>query len=355
MRWTDSVGTWQARGVTVATAALLVGCSAPDATQAPAPTPQVRIAQVGGQDTGAAITGVGTIALRRETQLGFTSPGRIVRLAVNEGDIVRPGQMLAALDPTTVAADVAQVAAEQSRAAAEYRRSTTLLKQGWVTQPRVESARAALLAADARARAAGFQRANSTIVAPGPGVVLGRLAEPGQVVTAGTAVLVIGEQASGYVLRVALSDRDVAAIAVGAPATVTPSTGDRTPIVGRVVEIGGRAARATGTFAVEIALPADARLRSGQIGEARIVARGAGAATLSVPPSAVFAPRAGEAFVYVVDRAARKVAVRKVGIAETSDAAVRVTSGLARGEWVATSRIDRLKDGAAVTIIEPAR
>jgi RND family efflux transporter MFP subunit len=340
MRWTDSVGTWQARGVTVATAALLVGCSAPDATQAPAPTPQVRIAQVGGQDTGAAITGVGTIALRRETQLGFTSPGRIVRLAVNEGDIVRPGQMLAALDPTTVAADVAQVAAEQSRAAAEYRRSTTLLKQGWVTQPRVESARAALLAADARARAAGFQRANSTIVAPGPGVVLGRLAEPGQVVTAGTAVLVIGEQASGYVLRVALSDRDVAAIAVGAPATVTPSTGDRTPIVGRVVEI---------------ALPADARLRSGQIGEARIVARGAGAATLSVPPSAVFAPRAGEAFVYVVDRAARKVAVRKVGIAETSDAAVRVTSGLARGEWVATSRIDRLKDGAAVTIIEPAR
>ena len=126
-----------------------------------------------------------------------------------------------------------------------------------------------------------------------------------------------------------------------------------------MVEIAGRADRATGTFAVEVALPADPLLRSGQIGEARIVARapdkGAGGTELRVPPAAIFGARAGEAFVYVVDRAARRVRLRRVAIAEVGDAAVRVTRGVAPGEWVATSRVDRLKDGMAVAPLDTGR
>lgn len=336
----------------------LSGCGAGDAPEA-APTaspPAIRMAMVGGAGTEAAVTGVGTVALRRETQLGFTSTGRIARLTVDEGDEVRAGQLLAALDTTNVAADVASAGAERERAGAELRRSETLMRQGWITRPRLESARAALLAANARASAAGFQRASATIVAPGRGVVLARLADPGQVVPMGTPVLTVGEVASGYVLRLPLSDRDTARLGVGAPATVTLAGRSLT---GQVVEIAGRADRATGTFAVEVALPADPLLRSGQIGEARIVARakdaGAGGANLRVPPAAIFGARAGEAFVYIVDRAARRVRLRRVAIAEVGDAAVRVTRGVTPGEWVATSRIDRLKDGMAVAPLDAGR
>lgn len=325
----------------------------PDRVAAP---PKVRIAQVGGAGEGTrAIAGVGSVALRSEAQLGFTSTGRILRVAVNEGDAVHRGQLLAALDTTSVAADLAQVDAERTRAAAEYRRSATLLKQGWVTAPRVESARAALLAAEAQARSARFRRDTAAIVAPGPGVVLARLAEPGQVVTAGAPVLVIGEQASGYVLRLPLSDRDAAHVAVGAAAQVTFAALDGATLAGRVIEVAGRADRATGTFAVEIALPADPRLRSGQIGNVRIAGRpvssGDTGASLAVPASAVFAARAGEGFVYVVDPASRRVAQRRVTLGETGDDALRVTAGLSPGEWVAASRIDRLRPGMTITPI----
>jgi len=340
----------------VAVLALLSGCTKGETSNAVvAKAPQVRVAVVGAKQQATIISGVGTVALRRESSLGFTSAGRIARLTVNEGDVVRPGQVLAALDSTTVVADLNRARAERERAAAEFRRSGNLLAQGWITRPRFENAEASLRAADASVSAARFQATNATIVAPGGGIVLARLAEPGQVVAAGTPVLVIGEAKSGYVLRVPLSDRDAARLVPGVPATVTLAAMGNEPIVGKVIEIAGRGDRATGTFTVEIGLPADTRLRSGQIGSAAITSSGASVTALTVPATAVFAARAGEGFVYLVDRASRKVRLRRVSIGEATDGGIEVTGGLDRGELIATSRIDRLKDGMAINPIGAAR
>ena len=330
---------------------MVAACAAPPVAKPVAP-PEVRFARVGTTSAANLIKAVGTVGLRRETSLGFTSPGRIARLTVEDGDAVRRGQMLAALDMTTVGADLSAARAERERAAAEYARSTKLFEQGWITRPRLDGAKATLASADARVRASGFQSNNAVIVAPGPGRILARLAEPGQVVAAGTPVLVLGEESGGYVLRVPLTDRDLAAVRSGAPATVRIAALGGAALAGQIVELGGRAERTTGTFAAEVALPADVRLRAGQIGNVSIVANGTGT-RIEVPPAAIFAPRAGEAFVYVFDREAKRVRLRKVAIAEASDGATRVTGGLQPGEFVATSRIDRLTDKMAVRPIAP--
>lgn len=332
---------------------MLAACGQQQTPAKPA-APQVRIAQVGGMAATETVTATGTVAWRRETLLGFTSAGRIATMAVNEGDSVRPGQLLAALDPTTVAASVSSARAERDRAAAEYARSAKLLEQGWVTRPRVDNARATLAAAEANLRSAGFQSRNAAIVSPGAGVVLARLTDVGQVVASGTPVLVVGEASGGVVLRVPLADRDAARLRVGAPATVRLAAVD-TELTGSVIEIGGKADSATGTFVVEIGLPDDPRLRAGQIGTVSIIASGSGTPSLLVPPAAVFAPRAGQAFVYVADRATNRIKVRRVSIGETSDSAIRVTGGLQPGEWVATSRLDRLADGMAIVPLRTAK
>jgi membrane fusion protein (multidrug efflux system) len=324
----------------------LAACGQQAAPVAPA-IPQVRIAQISGTTVPDTITATGTVAWRRETSLGFTSAGRIATLAVNEGDSVRAGQLLAALDSTTVAASVSAARAERDRAAAEYARSAKLLEQGWVTRPRVDNARATLAAAEANVRSAGFQSRNAAIVSPGSGVVLTRLTDAGQVVAAGTPVLIVGEASGGRVLRLPLADRDAARLRVGAPATVRLAAVEG-ELTGSVIEIGGKAERATGTFIVEIGLPDDPRLRAGQIGTVSIVASGPGTPSLLVPPAAIFAPRAGQAFVYVADPATKRVKLRRVSIGDASDSAIRVTGGLQRGEWVATSRLDRLADGMAI-------
>ena len=42
------------------------------------------------------VNAVGTIRYRRETPLGFTSPGRVASVRFNEGDYVKRGAVLAA-------------------------------------------------------------------------------------------------------------------------------------------------------------------------------------------------------------------------------------------------------------------
>ena len=328
---------------------IFAGLLALSACGSPAPRPvepapfAVSVSQVRASTELARVAAVGTVRLRQETSLGFTSPGRIARIAVNAGDRVAKGQLLATLDMTTVVAQLGAASSEQLRAAAELRRAKALLAGGWVSPARVDTAQAAYDSAVAGTRVRRFATDTARIYAPSAGVILARPAEPSQVVDSGTPVIVLGEEARGYVLKVPLSDRDAARVAVGSAATVQIASLGGASIAGQVVQIGGRADQGTGTFEAEISLPAASGLRSGQIGRAAIVARDQAAGVL-VPPAAVFAPRAGEGFVYVLPNGSDRVELRKVAISEAQDQGVRVLSGLAPGEWVIVSGVDRLRD-----------
>lgn len=331
----------------------LIGCK--EAKPTPQAPLEIRIAQVQPDQAAPFITGSGTVAYRLETPLGFTSAGRVRQLAVQEGDRVSPGQLLAALDPAPVDADLSAATAELTRANAELKRSETLFAQGWVIKARVENARAAAQAAAARVRSAGFQSRNARIFAPSGGEVLTRAAEPGQVVAAGSPVLVLGEARGGLVIRIALNDAERGRVARGALAEVEFAALGANPVQGSVIGLGGRAVPTTGAFLVEVLLPPNPLLRSGMIGTAKIAARApTGPQPLIAPPTALFAARAGEAFVYVVgtDNVAR---LRRVTIGAPTDKGAAVLAGLAPGEWVAISAIDRLRNGLKIVPVGRAR
>jgi RND family efflux transporter MFP subunit len=293
----------------------------------------------------------GTVRLKRETALGFNTNGRIAEILVREGDRVAVGQVLARLDPTSLAAAAASARAEAERARADYRRLAGLFDKGWVTAPRVETARAAVAAADARVQQAGFDVGLATIRAPSAGVILRRPAEPGQIASPGQTILVLGEAVTGYVMQLPLSDADLGRINRGQPAEVTiPALGSRS-FAASVSEIGARGDAGTGTFRVELALPALPELRSGMIGSARLrLAPTAASGGVAVPATAVFGARADEAFVYVLDRAGPVVRLRAVGVGPVGDRAVTITTGLTVGEQVVTSGAERLRDGMKVSL-----
>ena len=328
---------------------LASACSAATEKPAAPDLPVVRIAQVGAAPSAELVETAGTVALREETVLAFTSPGRIARVLVNEGDQVRRGQLLAVLDTTPISATLDTAVAEQTRARAELRRLEPLMTKGWITRPRYEAALAAAQAADAAVQARRFLLDTARIVASNDGTIMARLAEPGQVVAEGMPVLVLGQANSGYVLRAPLSDREAVRIAQGAPAKIMLEALEGEPLNGSVLELGGRADRATGTFQVEIALPADPRLRSGLIGRTSINANPIAVSTprLLVPSLAIFGARAGEGFVYVLSNDDR-VRLRKVRIGEADDRGVYVQEGLASGDRVAISALDQLQDGMKI-------
>ena len=61
--------------------------------------------------------GVGTVEARRSWMVGPTVAGRVLRVAVDVGDAVRPGQLLAEMDPVDLAERAAALAASIARAA----------------------------------------------------------------------------------------------------------------------------------------------------------------------------------------------------------------------------------------------
>jgi len=320
---------------------------------APAPAVPVRVVSV------APVSGVteldvpGTVRLKRETPLAFNTPGRIAAILVREGDRVQAGQLLARLDTTALGANQYAAAADVVRARADVKRAEDLFAKGWVTAPRVEQARATMAAAQARARAAGFDVTLASLRAPASGVVLARPGEPGQIAQPGQAILTIGEMTQGFVLRLPLADRDAARVRQGMPATVRiPALGAGT-LQGQISEVGARGDDGTGTFRVEVKLPANGRLASGQIGSARLVLGPTEpGAPISVPTTAVFSARADEGFVYVLEPVTRRVRQRQVALGAVGPQGVVVTGGLLPGEQVVTTGVDRLRDGQVIELAQ---
>lgn len=330
----------------------LVGCGgASDAPPAVKVLPTVRVALVGTTVASPMIQAIGTAVWRQETPLGFTSDGQISRILVNEGDIVRRGQLLATLDTTPIAAELSVAQSEARRSQSELARLAHLHRNGWVTKQRLETAQAASEVSAAQVRARRFAVQTAQVIAPSSGVVLARLAEPTQVIAKGSPVVVIGETDGGYVIRVPVNDRVAASLTMGEPALVRFEALGSTPLQGRIVEIGGRARQTTGTFDVEISLPNAPGLRSGMIGTAMLARAPRGASpAITLPAIAILAPRAGEGLVYVVD-ATGTARLRQVTLGDTKDTGIEILSGVKKGERIALSGFDKIRDGMRVNAV----
>jgi len=330
----------------------LVGCSNADTQnkQSAADTIYpVTLAVARPAATSALITAAGTVRYRYETPLGFTSAGKIASIRFQEGDRVMPGALIAALDATQVSASLESARAEQQRAASELKRLQQLFEQGWVTRAQLERSEAGARAATAQVSSVGFASGTSRITAPAGGIVLARTAEPGQVVAAGTQIIVLGEASGGMVLRAPMIDSDISRLSTGMPVTVTLSALPGGSIQGTISEIDARANPGSGAFEVTIALPANRALRSGQIGTAQFrVAAAPGDNGIAVPASAVFNVRAGEGFVYLLDAKAQRVRARAVQIGKVDDRQLVITGGLKPGDRIVASGIGLLVDGARV-------
>lgn len=294
------------------------------------------------------LSAVGTVRYRRETPLGFTTSGKVASVRFDAGDFVKRGVLLAALDTTSVGADLNVAEAERARAQADFARIEELYKEGWVTKARYEAAQAAAKSSSARVSQARFSTGNAHIYAPSSGVILSRAVEPGQVVGPGTVAVILGQADQGFVFRVPVVDRDASKLRVGMAAEILLEATDAGPITATISEIDGQANAATGAFTVQFSLPAQAKIRAGQIGTATIKLPAANDGALQIPASALFGVRTGEGLVYVVDPKTSRVQTRNVMIERLMDDFVIITGGLQQGDQIVISGVEKLRTGSKV-------
>jgi RND family efflux transporter MFP subunit len=334
--------------VIIAMLAALTACAKQEAQAEREPTP-VHVTPAAAGPAVPPIDTTGIVAARDEQRLSFKVGGLVQQVAVREGDEVKAGQLLARLDQTEIAAQVAQARQLAEKAERDLARGEALHADQVIPLEQVQNLRTQSEVARAQHQAARFNAEYAVIRAPGDGAVLRRLAEEREVVAPGQVVLVLGRRDSGHVVRLAVADRDAVRIRHGDPVTVRLDAWPGEEFTATVTQIASAADAATGLFQVEARLESGARtLASGLVGRVRLTPGSDGATLPHVPIGAVLEGQGDEAAVFIADgNIARR---RDVRVAFVTADGVAIREGLAPGDPVITAGAPYLDDGDTIVV-----
>jgi len=285
------------------------------------------------------VAATGTLRARQAASLAMAVPGILARVAVERGQEVREGALLAALDSAAAAAAVAQAEAGLAAARAQLAiaqdgldRVTRLRGEESATEAQAVQAKgqrdlaaAQVSAAEAQLRQARVQLDHHQLRAPFAGVVTRVPEGTGITVAPGTPLVTLLSHRQ-LRLETSLTQEEAAEVHVGARATVhVPATGARTD--GGVVDVVVPAVDAqTNRVPVEISVPNDdGRFLPNSIARADLGAA-AERDALRVPASAMVQREGGFAlWVAGADGKARALPVRR--LAEEGNSAVVALDG----------------------------
>ena len=346
----------------LATLTMLSACRSGDEAPPPEVRP-VRATTIETRAVGDTLALTGRVQAQTEINESFRIGGRLIARNVEIGDTVRPGQVLARLDPQNEesglqAARALLVAAQAQLVEARnnHTRMRDLVAENAVSRAAFDQAVAVLQTAESQVNSA---RANVNLAenrlsytqlnATAAGVVTARGAEPGEVVGAGSMVVQVArEGARDAVFDVPAQIKDSAARKVGL--TVELVDDPRITATGTVREVSPRADPVTGTFAVRVQLkdpPSLMRLGSTVTGRIKLDS----APTIQIPATALMRAEGGVA-VWVYDAEAGTVAVRSITVAGSNATTVQVASGLNAGDVVVTAGAQTLRPGQKVRLLE---
>lgn len=328
----------------VALGAVLAGCSEEKVETKEIVRP-VKVVEISTAGQARALDYSGSVKARTEMNLGFRVAGKITERLVNIGDRVKPGDLLARIDPSDF--ELAVKSAEASLLAAETQVRTAALAKSRAEQlfGKAFSSKAQLdqatLAYDQAvstrdAAASSLSQAKNQVAytdlkSDQNGIVTAINADIGQVVGTGTPVVTVAVDGEKEV-EIAVPEMDIAEFRPGKPVKARFWSNDALVVDGHVREVSGSADQRSRTFSVRVSLPNDERVLLGMTATVETAAANS-QPLVSIPLSAL-ARKDGKDIVWVVDRNASTVHARGIELADFADDGVRVTGGLQPGDLV---------------------
>jgi membrane fusion protein, multidrug efflux system len=308
----------------------------------------------------------GHIRARTEESLAFRIDGRVITRRVDVGQVVKPGDLAAELDPQpqedalrAAAAEHAAAEAALHEAANNLERQTTLVRQGWSTRVQFDAAEKTYLSAKAQVDAtaavmhnAQDQLGYTKLRADAPGAVIATGAEAGEVVRAGQMIVTVAHNDGAdavFDVPASLMRR----VSRDAEITVALSDDPAVHTVGRVREVAPQADPVTRSYRVKVGLtewPPAMRLGATVTGRTRMVAPGG----IELPATALTSVN-NEPAVWIVDPKSHQVWLRPVVVEREDSATIVVTGGLHGGDIVVTAGVHALRPGQKVRLLGAAQ
>lgn len=346
--------------------AMVVFMAAACSRQTPAPEPvrAVKLITVGAQTLQSAVEYAGDVRAQTESRLGFQVAGKLLHRNVNVGDVVRQGQVLAQIDGQDYAlaaqaaqAQVTAATTQRDLARADWQRYSMLKDRGFISgveldrrKAQLQAAQAQLEQAQAQASAQRNQSSYAQLLAPAAGVVTAVLAEPGQVVAAGTPVVALAHAgARDVVIAVPEGARQTLALQMPVQLRLWEAA-DWLP--GTVREIAASADAVTRTVAVKVTVGHAQQLPLGATAYVRVLPQQQVQQAITLPTTAVW-QQGGASKVWLFDAASSNVHAQTVEVQGVQGNEVVVAAGLQHGMQVVATGTHVLSEGQKVMVYAP--
>lgn len=298
----------------------------------------------------ASYSGSASLEARAEAQVVAKTSGVALQVLVEEGDVVRAGQVLVRIDADRARLNLAQADVQVKKLEANFRRASELVKQQMVSVGDHDQLRFDLENARAMLRMAQLELSYTNVTAPISGVVASRSIKPGNFVQINTPIIRIVDN-SRLEATLNVPERDLTTLRAGLPVRMQVDALAGKTFEGVVDRIAPVVDAGSGTFRVVCAFdPDDGALQPGMFARIGIDYDSRGAA-LAIPRTALLEDD-GEPAVYVVrDGKAVRTAITTGYV---DGGFIEVRDGLAEGERVVTAGKVALRDGSAVQVIGDA-
>lgn len=299
--------------------------------------------------------------------VAFLVSGKVIEVGPREGDYVKKGQLLAAIDPldyklslqaASAQAGQAKVAIQRSKD--EYARMKFLYESRSLAENDFEKYKAAWLSAKeqvdqavANQRLAQKRLNDASLYAPTAGFISKRAIEPGQTAGSGSPVFEI-VKLDPVEINVGVPETDIHLVRIGQTAAVTIPALPTEFFEGRVRVINVSADPNTRTYMTRIVVPNPAHiLRVGMVAEARIE----GDRTvdlMTLPAETILRDPQGATIVFVYYPEQGRVYAKRVVTGAVYGREIAIKSGLAGDETVVFAGQAKLRDGTIVSLADEA-
>lgn len=288
----------------------------------------------------------GTIEADNTVSLGFSIPGRIVNVNVQEGQRVIQGQLLATIETTTYknAFDIANAGLEQAND--NYKRLNELYSKGSLPERDFIAVKVAVAQANANRNLAAKNLADTKIFAPFTGIVSAKLTERGATAAPGIPAFTIMKTDKVYA-KASVTESEIAHLKVGTIAKIKIASIDQT-FDGKVTIINPSADATTRTFNVKILLDnTQGKLLPGMISDIKINT-GRIENAITIPATAIIRDSDDITYVFIVEN--NKAIQKRVTLGNFEGEEVIVTSGLKIEDKLVVNGQRNLKDGQTISL-----
>lgn len=315
------------------------------------PVLHVEATEATSRDIRTYIESTGTLKSYRQVDIMSKALGQVVQLNVEEGSLVKEGDILIQLDAKDATLELEQAQITHKKAEREFKRAKKLYQQSLVTQEEYEMKAYDLEKSESDLKMSQRKLEQMQVMAPFDGIITNRSCEIGQNISTADKLFTIA-QVSTLKADVFLPEHQSGYLAENQKVILSRDNRFEETIEGSIERLSPVIDAATGTLKITVTLsPIEASWRPGSYVHLRIVT-GEHQDALVLPRKALVFNNQQETSVFLIETQDDESEVVKQVTVKTGPEErgfISIQSGLKKGDRVVLTGKESLKEGDKVT------